>query len=273
MKRNQRAQWAEETVRISQTGTYVAPSGQTINIKECIQNAVAGTVLYSPESQPARPVIPGNKANRISVANESVFTALERLTKDGGHVGCLNFASAKKPGGGFLNGAQAQEEALARASALYPCLLAQPSYYERHRTNRSTLYLDMVIFSPMVPFFRADDGKLLVEPVLASILTSPAPNAGAIARNEPQNKPLIMPTLRRRADLVLAVANAHRIEKLVLGAWGCGVFQNDPRTVAEIFRDLLRSTYHGQFDDVVFAVLDTSSDQRTYRAFESVFQE
>src|SRR5260370_38640775 len=108
----------------------------------------------------------------VEVANETTFRGLSRLSASGGHIGCLNFASAKNPGGGFLSGAQAQEEALARSSALYPCLLRAPDYYERNRANHSAIYLDLVIFSPLVPFFRDDSAALLERPALAAVITA-----------------------------------------------------------------------------------------------------
>jgi uncharacterized protein (TIGR02452 family) len=58
--------------------------------------------------------------------------------------------------------------------------------------------------------------------------------------------------LRRRAARVLAVAAAHRHRRLVLGAWGCGVFGNDPTMVAEAFAAALERY---PMEHVVFAVL------------------
>jgi uncharacterized protein (TIGR02452 family) len=209
----------------------------------------------------------------MEVQNETTFEALQRLADGVDHVGCLNFASAKNPGGGFLSGAQAQEEALARSSALYSCLLRASDYYEKNRAYRSAIYLDLIIFSPLVPFFRDDSGALLERPILASIISAPAPNAGAVADNEPGNMVLLEPAFRRRAELVLRTAQGHAVDKLVLGAWGCGVFRNDPRMVARIFSELLYipGTFDGVFSEVVFAVYDRSPGQQTYRAFAEVF--
>ena len=117
--------------------------------------------------------------------SETTGEAITRLLGRGRHVGCLNFASAKYAGGGFLTGAQAQEEALACSSTLHPCLLKAPQYYAQNRAHRSTIYLDLIIHSPLVPFFRNDEGVLLEQPVLASVMTVPAPNAGAVMQNEP----------------------------------------------------------------------------------------
>lgn len=274
MNRTTRTVIARETVAICDAGFYLTPSGARVTIAEDIRLAKAGTVLYSPENSPAAAKEVGSSMTRFEVKNETTFEAVARLAPAGlGHIGCLNFASAKNPGGGFLNGSLAQEEALACASALYPCLLAAPNYYERNRANRSALYLDLAIFSPMVPFFRDDTGTLLEKPISASVITAPAPNAGAIVQNEPSNLQQVEPTLRRRAELVLRIAAAHQIERLILGAWGCGVFRNDPRVVAKIFAELLKPSgkFAGVFAEVVFAVFDRSEHEATWRAFAEQF--
>ena len=229
--------------------------------------------MYSPENAPARPTQPRSGRTRIKIINQTTFEALKQLSDGTGHLACLNFASAKHPGGGFLSGAQAQEEALARSSALYPCLLRASDYYERNRANRTAIYLDLVIFSPLVPFFRDDSGALLETPILASVISAPAPNAGALAESEPGNMVLLEPALHRRAELVLRTAQGHGVEKLVLGAWGCGVFRNDPRMVARVFSELLSlpGPFDGVFTEVVFAVFDRSPGQTTHKSFVDVF--
>lgn len=258
-------------MEICQTGSYLAPGGRTVDFAAEIERARGGTVIYSPQAPPPISARRRTGRTRIEVLNETTFGALQRLADGVDHVACLNFASANNPGG-FLSGGQAQEEALARSSALYPCLLRAPDYYERNRANRSTIYLDMVIFSPLVAFFRDDSGALLETPIFASVISAPAPNAGAVAQNEPGNLVLLEPALRRRAELVLQTAQGHEVDKIVLGAWGCGVFRNDPRMVAGIFSELL--CLHGPFDkvfsEVVFAVFDPSEGQATYKTFVEV---
>lgn len=273
MKQSSRVQWANETVQICKDGSYPAPSGRNVHFAAEIERARAGTVIYSLESPPPYPPPRRFARTRIEVRNETTFAALQRLSDEITHVACLNFASAKNPGGGFLSGAQAQEEALARSSALYPCLLRASDYYERNRAHHSSMYLDLVIFSPLVPFFRDDSGVLLETPILASVISAPAPNAGAVADSEPGNMVLLEPALRRRAELVLQTAQGHGVDKLVLGAWGCGVFRNDPRMVARIFSELLSlpGPFDSAFTEVDFAVFDRSQGQTTHKAFVDVF--
>jgi uncharacterized protein (TIGR02452 family) len=245
-----------------------------VSIKDDLQRAVKGTVIYSAENLPSTEAKQPQAETKIEVANETTFRGLVRLSERDGRVGCLNFASARNPGGGFLTGAQAQEEALARASGLYPCLQAAPQYYERNRANRSALYLDLVIYSSQVPFFRSDAGDLLEKPVLASVITAPAPNRGAVAENEPRNLPQVDAALQRRAEMVLHIAQAHGIEGLVLGAWGCGVFRNDPAKVASTFARLLNPAgrFAGVFRDVLFSVYDRAEPPLTLRVFATAMK-
>lgn len=79
-------------------------------------------------------------------------------------------------------------------------------------------------------------------------------------------------TLEARAGKVLAVAAAHGHPCLVLGAWGCGVFRNEPRDVAEVFaRWLEHERFKGAFKRVVFAVYDRGKGGPNLRAFEDRF--
>jgi uncharacterized protein (TIGR02452 family) len=101
-------------------------------------------------------------------------------------------------------------------------------------------------------------------------ITSPAPNAGAIRKHEPENAGRIPAALAERAAKVLSLAVLQGCEVIVLGAWGCGVFHNDPATVAAAFGNLLGpgGPFHGRFHTVLFAVYDTSTDGETFRAFQ-----
>ena len=252
---------ARVTVEIAAAGHYRAPSGRQVTID--VASAVAGTRLYEPgETLP--PAAAGTPD--VEVTHESTLVAARRA---GGNAAALVFASAKNPGGGFLGGAKAQEEDLARASALYPCLRTASDFYAHHREQRDLRYTDRVIYSPAVPVFRDDKGALLDEPYATAFLTAAAPNAGAIHRNQPADARDIPAVLARRATRVLRVAAAHGHRTLVLGAWGCGVFRNDPQTVANAFAGALREV--AQFDRVIFAIRDDRSGTPVYRAFESVF--
>ncbi|MFB6590545.1 TIGR02452 family protein [Streptomyces diastaticus] len=266
---------ARENQTIVADGGYRSPSGIWRDLSGGIAAARDATRLYGPEPVP---VPDGARAasTTVAVTAESTTAAVLRLAaQEGGPVAALNFASARNPGGGYLNGAQAQEEAVCRATALHTCLLRVPAYYAHHREHRDPLYSDRVIFSPGVPVFRDDRGTLLEHPRTAGFLTSPAPNAGVLRRADPVRAAAeVGPALVRRAERVVECAAAQGVRRLVLGAWGCGVFQNDATEVADAFRRLLTAPgarFAHTFDTVVLAVLDRSRDAATRTAFETVF--
>ncbi|NKY16457.1 TIGR02452 family protein [Streptomyces somaliensis] len=263
---------ARQTEEIVSAGRYRVPGGE-VHIAESVARALAGTTLHGPEPVPATPDT--GRTTRIEVTGESSTQAARRLADaaPGEPVSVLNFASARNPGGGYLNGAQAQEEALCRASALHATLLRAPEYYEHHRADRDPFYTDRVIHSPGVPVFRDDRGHLLDRPYTVGFLTSPAPNAGVIRARTPERAARVPAALASRAERVLETAVAHGYRRLVLGAWGCGVFRNDPADVAGAFRALLtgEGRFAGHFDEVVFGVLDRTREGRTSAAFRAAF--
>jgi uncharacterized protein (TIGR02452 family) len=277
MTRPARAEIARRTVEIVQRGSYDLPDGRSIDIGPAVETCLDGTRFLAPEDLErlrrdvlARPA--AGATTRFEVVNETTLAGIARVLADGGGpVAALNFASAKNPGGGFLGGSQAQEESLARSSGLYASLLKAQAYYDRHRAGSSALYSDAMILSPGCPVIRNDDGELLEQPYLATFITSAAPNAGAVEANRPAEPPLIPDVFRRRSEYVLALAAAEGYADLVLGAWGCGVFRNDPTLVARTFADHLRGAWAGRFRRVVFSVLDTSSERETFRAFGRAF--
>ena len=103
-----------------------------------------------------------------------------------GLASCSQFCRRDSPGGGFLHGARAQEEYLARSSGLYGCLVNNPMY-SFHRERHDPLYTDYVIYSPQVSVFRADEGNLLEEPYKLAIITSPAVNANHVQPERPSH--------------------------------------------------------------------------------------
>jgi uncharacterized protein (TIGR02452 family) len=270
---------AKETLQILETGKFVSTTGDVISFSIEQQLAEKNTKLYRPQevADLLDRKIPSDRPSSlvIEVTEETTQVAAHRLVMSEGcrDLVLLNFASARNPGGGFINGAKAQEEDLARCSGLYPCLLTQPEYYEVNRGRDSLLYADYLIYSPQVPWFRVRSRELLDRYFLASVITAPAPNAGQVLRRHPDAMPEIDLALRQRAGYVLAVARDNGHRSLLLGAWGCGVFRNDPQMVADAFGCWLESPhFHGAFDRVVFGIYDSSKTKDTLTAFQDRFR-
>lgn len=258
MKQSTRIQTAKRTLEICKQGFYLSPQGKKVNIKDMQNFSVENTKFYSSEKLAELTAEIELKAlfeTKFEVINETTLNAVRQLISEGQtNIMALNFASAKNPGGGFLGGAQAQEESVARATGLYPCLMKEFHHYEKHRKTPSCLYTDNMIYSPEVPIFCDEDGTLLESTTCVSIITSPAVNAGVVRRQEPKNIEKILPAVKQRIEKVLALSLFHQHKILVLGAWGCGVFQNEPIEIAAIFADFLSGKYKNVFEKIVFAV-------------------
>jgi len=276
MERQERAAIAQETISILQSGAYAAPNGVEISIRERVDAACAGTQLYPPDKlgwlMEGRDGWATFPETQFGVSNRTTLAAGQALVEEFPALACLNFASAKRPGGGFLNGSAAQEESLTRSSGLYATLQTQPKFYAYHRRLGSGYYSSQVIFSPDVPVFRDDAGRLLEQPWTASFLTAAAVNAGTVRGRRRGREEKIAAAMEERIRMVLAVAAHHRRDALVLGAWGCGVFRNDPQQIASLFAKVLAETpFANCFRHIEFAVYDPTPNQTVITPFTKVF--
>jgi uncharacterized protein (TIGR02452 family) len=267
ISREKAAAYGREAVEIIRQGKYTAASGRSVSIADDLDRVVRGTVSY-PADVTVPQSAPGSKQTNIEVKNETTLSAATRLIASGYKPAALNFAAATHPGGGFLNGARAQEEYLARSSGLYACLVNNPMY-GFHRERHDPLYSDYVIYSPDVPVFRADDGVLLDEPYAVSIITSPAVNA---KHGQQERQSEILPAMCSRILKVLSVGLLHGHDSIVLGAWGCGAFGNDPLEIAKLFHRALEQNFKGAYERVGFAIVDWSPEQRFIAPFQRVFE-
>lgn len=276
-----RARIAQETLAILEAGEYVNGYDRRVSIAADLQEAIRNSVLYRPEELPevseqVRAMQGANSTtsatlSNIEVTGETTLAAAARLVVGEGHkdVVCLNFASAKNPGGGFLGGSQAQEESLARATGLYPCISQMQEMYEFNRKLRTCLYSDHMIYSPGVPVIRDDEDRLLDQYYTSAFITAPAVNAGVVKERGEADNEQIEAVMKQRIAYILDVAARQGHRTMVLGAYGCGVFRNEPAKVAAYFHDVLIGQGYGSlFDRIVFAVYDRSRDQQTLKAFQ-----
>ena len=277
MNRDIRLRIAQSTLAALEQGFYQTSTNQSVVLAEVQRAAETGSQLYRPTD--ADDLLrefdqPGGAPAEVRVYSATTLEATAALAGAGGRVGCLNFASARNPGGGFLGGSQAQEESLARSSGLYLCLTQfREMYAHNDRPGITGLYSDYFIYSPGVPVFRGEAGEWLPEIIKLDVLTAPAVNAGALQRNNPELLPDLVPTMRHRLRLVLAAAARNGIDSLILGAWGCGVFANDPAQIAGLFAEALAEpNIRGRFRRLDFAVFDPKPPQATLQTFERILK-
>ena len=258
MKKTSRIAAAKDTLEVIQNGHYTLPTGEQVRLYEAQKYAETHTQYYTSEDLDTRlaqiKLTPQYNTQYFVRQQTTIEGLLQVRLNNPAKIGILNFASAKNAGGGFLGGAHAQEESLARSSGLYGCLLRAPEYYELHRSMKSCLYTDSMIYSPQVPFFKDDDGNYLPEVSLADVITSPAVNAGVVRQREFDNIAQIVPITKVRMQKVLMLLAENDCVDIILGAWGCGVFQNIPSEIAELFKESLEGQFKGVFRQVIFAI-------------------
>lgn len=258
---------------------------------ESVKKSIANTRLYAPDDKPQISSVGNTLSTKISVTAERTFQAAKRLTeKYGGEkrIAVHNFASATNPGGGVTRGSSAQEEALCRCSTLYPCLNTDKlfeEYYSMHKKRHDVRYTDACIYTPDITVFKTDTAfpELMPESEWFSvdILTCAAPNL----RSEPYNSmnpgkgaPVkmtdseLLSLHKKRGRHILGIAAENGDDILVLGAFGCGAFRNDPHIVARAYKELLPE-FGGMFDEIVFAVYCTPDNTKNFDTFKRILSE
>ena len=230
-----------------------------------------------------------DKQCSISVTGERSFESATRLASEnpGKKVAVLNFASAVNPGGGVVYGAGAQEECLCRASTLYPLLNTvelKKLYYSPNKEEGNSLHTDAVIYTPNVVICKTDTAfpERLPESQFCTvdILTCAAPNLnekntrkysgdGAMTSRISLNEQYSIH--HQRCKHILSIAADNGVDILVLGAFGCGAFKNDPTTVARAMHDACNE-YKEYFDIINFAVVKKGNrTNENYRVFSIEF--
>lgn len=274
--RTERMEIAAETVEVSKKGTYTSYQGKKVSFDAALdtefwdakdlENLSAEDAVAVDQNVGSNPA-----ASRPSIicVDEDVVATVLRLAEEGtdmSRVGVLNFASARHAGGGFLNGAMAQEEAIAYCSNLYVNQIVTP-YYDQNAKVRSAMYTDHMIWSG-ITFFRDSKYRFLETPVKTNVLTSPAVNMGQV-RIKGENEAIAKRVMKHRMGLVLDLFAEKGCKTIVLGAFGCGVFQNDPDDVAQNWIDLIEEKGH-HFDQIIMTVLDKPGFSN-YKVFKKYF--
>lgn len=269
MDRDRARELGFQTLQYLTEGHYPAPTGVQVDISEAVGRAVKATVSYPPEASLGE-VPQGSFKSVVEIRNETSLVAARRLVEAGERPLVLNFAAGRTPGGGFLKGARAQEESLCRSSGLYACLEGNPMYACHKACD--CLYSHYAIYSPEVPVFRADDGTLLAQPWPCSFVTCAAVNARVVLGQDSGRRREIRAAMHERIHRVLAIAAQHGHTSLVLGAWGCGAFGNDPEEIAGLFHGALAWDFRGVFSRVAFAITDWSEVERYIGPFRKMFR-
>lgn len=190
---------------------------------------------------------------KIELIDGDTFTVAQTLKKP-----CvLNFASHKRPGGGYesvLNlrmPIKTQEEDLFRRSNL-PELMdtkeVRKNYYPLK--GLQGIYTTGIVVNK-------NSSLESIEPFEVTMVTVPA-----VVVPKPEDAVLVSQKIKR----IYNIAAANGEQTLILGAWGCGVFKNDPKTIAKLFMQYLNTDFARVFAKIVFAIPD--SKHINYKLFE-----
>lgn len=220
-----------------------------------IERAVADTRAY--DGAP-RTSVEGRVPVVTVVEEDSVAAVLARGRglASACDLAVLDFASFTYPGGGYDRGTMAQEESLCAESFLYNVLTEKRAWYAENRRRKINceLYRNRALVVPRVRFER--DGFHSY----ADVIVAAAPNARRAREEYHVGEGPLLSALRDRVRLVMAIADDLGHDKLVLGAFGCGVFGWDAATVAEAFRAELAGGAHVA-SEVTFAIPRGRADE------------
>ena len=227
-------------------------------------------------------------STRIQVIGKRSFQAAMDLKREypDAKVAVLNFANAFHPGGGVKNGSSAQEESLCRTSILYPVLESHDlmeRYYCYHDRINDPKATDSLIYTEDVVIFKTDTDlpEMMAQSdwVKADVITCAAPDLRPCGNAYVElvgNGASLSASAQfgyhvRRAIHILTVAAASGADCLVLGAFGCGAFRNDPEVVSRAWKTAVQE-FEGVFQAIEFAVYCTPGYDENYREFLKTFK-
>ena len=224
------------------------------------------------------------KSAKVIVSKKRSFEA--SMGYDGKNVAVLNFASASNPGGGVVNGSSAQEESLCRCSTLYYNLTEDfmwKNFYIPHRRAANPIHNDDLIYTPNVVIFKSDTNypRLLPENEWkkVNVITCAAPNLrerpsnafnsgdgnSAVKISDDELEQIHI----KRGRKILETAAANKNEVVILGAFGCGAFMNNPEVVARAYKKLIEE-FKYTFETIEFAIYCSPRDDSNFRIFNVI---
>lgn len=233
----------------------------TLKYLKAINRCVKDSTIYRIDE--TIPVVnAGDIKATFKLANlDSVSAIFEFATgSNNPKTAVLNFASFKEPGGLFLKGSTAQEEALCHESFLYNVLRNfQRSYYDVNNKNLNRgLYKNTALYTPNIMFFK--NNRLQI----CDVITCAAPNRNVGIKYTNVSIDENNKVLYERISYIKDIALHQNVKTLILGAFGCGVFRQNATTVAKYIKEIFENT--GM--EIILAV---PGDSENYKKFKEIF--
>jgi len=266
--------------------------GRHPKLKEAISDSLEKQYVLPGDSPVPETANKYEQPATILVSDKRTIQAAAPYSRLGKKTCVLNFASATNPGGGVAHGAFAQEESLCRCTTLYPCISEEKTTEQFHVLHKKAIraeqmdssYNDDCIYTPDVIVCSLDDGYPYPTPpydwFLVNVISCAAPNLRV--RSNPrlrygQGKATAMTDKellalhKKRAERIFSLAAAEDNAVLILGAFGCGTFQNNPEVVAHAYKEVLPGYLH-KFETIEFAIFCMPNEQKNLDAFRKILQ-
>lgn len=271
----------EENVRIFSKTEEICKSD--VRLKQAIKNSRENQKLILEMEEfptPGREVYP--EEAKVVVSKKRSFEAAAAYK---GYKTCVhNFASATTPGGGVVKGSSAQEECLCRCSTLYFNLKTSEmweGFYAPHRNAQNPVHNDDCIYTPEVAVICSDTASpVIMRPgdwYFVNVITCAAPNLRQMPSNAMNVGDGVIKVKMLDEDLqalhekrltrILDIALANGNEVVILGAFGCGAFENNPEVVARAAKNVIEQYLHA-FKVIEFAVYCSPRDESNYTIFQ-----
>lgn len=244
-------------------------------LKQKINDSIDTNKIYK-EDDELNIIIKGVYEPNIILTRDRTLNAVKKLYSDGcKKVAVLSFANQFVPGGGVLNGSSSQEESICRISTLYPVINSSKAieeYYNYNKNRNDCLSSNRMIYSKDIQIIKTDDviPKRLDEANYYScdVITCAAPDVRYFELDDLDTFIIF----RSRIERIIQVALLNNVDGIVLGAFGCGVFHNNPYVVARAMNDAIKC-YKKSFKEICFAVFSKDNGNENYDAFSKYVNE
>lgn len=200
------------------------------------------------------------RMNLITIKEQDTYDAVHEISSNSNfkaQVAALNFANKDRIGGGYEYGSVAQEEDLCRCSTLYPCLAIPFGNATGH--YKESISHDELIYTSGVKVIRSSYKKnysLLDKPFTCNVITQAAYNHGAGEFGPDPFNDYDMGSMINKVRDHFRAAALNGDGSVVVGAFGCGAFKNDPAIVSQIYLKVLQeSEFQNVFNEIRFAIL------------------
>jgi uncharacterized protein (TIGR02452 family) len=270
----------EDTLEKFNNGGYFNRTGKFINLNyEKIKYSIENTIVYNYVEtdklfRDCDDSVYTTKHCDVEIINKDTFTVAINLVRDNFNPLILNLANRFHPGGGYLNGAAAQEESLCRRSSL-PLVIDSKEIKKMYPFPKSG-----AIYSPKILIIKDNKYNPLDEPIEVSIITAAAPRCSTSKDCiiSPDGERLLNKELEaeitRTISTILKIGIIHGHDSIILGAIGCGAFNNPPYHVARIFKSIIDGyEFTAQYKKIIFAILDDHNSGKigNYKPFIDIF--